>query len=371
MMKVVTVVGARPNLMKAAPLMRALRQRPEIDAVLIHSGQHYDDGLSAVFFRELDIPDPSVNLGVGSGPHGAQTGLIMQALEPALASLRPDVVVVVGDVNSTMAAALVAAKLRIPVAHVEAGLRSFDRSMPEEINRIVTDAVADYFFTTSREAGEQLAREGAAADRVFFVGNVMIDSMLTSIERARARGTPARYGLTPRSYAVLTLHRPSSVDDARALERIAAAVADIQTRLPIVFPAHPRTRARLDANGLGARIAALPRLTVTPPLGYLDFLGLLADAKLVLTDSGGVQDETTVLGIPCLTLRENTERPVTITHGTNRLVGTDPKRILMGVSDALAVPLRPAERPELWDGRAAERIVDILVEQLSRARSHV
>lgn len=362
--KIVTIVGARPNLMKAAPLIRAMRKRPQIEPILIHTGQHYDAAMSEIFFQELGMPEPSVNLGVGSGPQGAQTGQIMQLLEPVLAGLRPDCVVVVGDVNSTMAAALVGAKLGIRIAHVEAGLRSFDRTMPEEINRVVTDAVSDYFFTTSRDADEQLAREGVPAERVFFTGNVMIDTLVDCLPRARRLGTPARLNLVPGAYAVLTLHRPSSVDEDATLARVLTAIEAVQARLPVVFPAHPRTAAQLKKHGRAA--GGMPRLTITGPLGYLEFLGLLAEARVVLTDSGGVQEETTALGVPCVTLRANTERPVTITHGTNRLAGHDPDRIVAAVDEILSAP-RPASAaaPPLWDGHAGERIVQILIDQLA------
>lgn len=362
---VAVVVGARPNLMKAAPLLSAMQRHGGLDAVLIHTGQHYDDALSEIFFRDLGMPRPIANLGVGSGPQGAQTGQIMQAIEPVLADLGPDCVVVVGDVNSTLAAAIVAVKLGIPVAHVEAGLRSFDRTMPEEINRLVTDAVSDYFFTPSRDADANLAREGVPADRVFFVGNVMIDTLLECLPRARMTGTPQRFGLIPGGYAVLTLHRPSSVDDDGALARVVSTLQGAQQRLPVIFPAHPRTQRRLAASGLGQQLADLPSLRIVEPLGYLDFLGLVADARVVLSDSGGVQEETTVLGIPCLTLRENTERPVTISEGTNRLVGLDPPRILAALDEALADERPAPTRPELWDGHAAGRIARILAQQLT------
>jgi len=369
MLKLVTVVGARPNLMKAAALIRAMRQRANIEPVLIHTGQHYDDAMSAVFFRELGLPEPTVNLGIGSGTQGVQTGQIMQALEPLLAGMQPACVVVVGDVNSTMAAALVAAKLRIPVAHVEAGLRSFDRSMPEEINRVVTDAVSDYFFTTSHDGSEHLAREGAPLDRIFFVGNVMIDTLLACLPLARQVDAPRRHGLSAGEYAVLTLHRPSSVDDKETLNGIIAAIGAVQDRLPVIFPAHPRTASQLKNSGIARSLDGMPRLRVTEPLGYLEFLGLLADARLVLTDSGGVQEETTALRIPCLTLRTNTERPVTISHGTNRLVGHDPDRIVAAVDDILNGGGVTAGPPPLWDGGAGDRIIRILMDQLVDARA--
>ena len=364
MLKLATVVGARPNLMKAAALLNEMRQTPDIEPLLIHTGQHYDEGMSAVFFRELGIPEPNANLGVGSGSHGVQTGQIMQRLEPLLAGMKPDCVVVVGDVNSTMAAALVSVKLGIPVAHVEAGLRSRDRSMPEEINRIVTDAVSDYLFTTSHDADNNLAHEGIAPDKVFFVGNVMIDTLLACLSRARDASTGARHGLLPGQYAVLTLHRPASVDHAETLAGLVSAVGEIQESLPIIFPIHPRTMQQLEKSGMGDELKSMPHVVITPPLGYLDFIGLLADARLVLTDSGGVQEETTILSVPCITLREHTERPVTITHGTNRLVGLDPQRIVSATREVLAGNLRHTGRPELWDGHAAGRVVKILREKL-------
>jgi UDP-N-acetylglucosamine 2-epimerase (non-hydrolysing) len=333
--------------------------------------------MSRVYFEELGIPQPDYDLGVGSGSHTWQTAQVMLALEPLLRDLQPDVVVVVGDVNSTVAAALVAAKLGIPLAHVEAGLRSFDRTMPEEINRVVTDALADYLFTTERSANENLRREGISDEKVFFVGNVMIDTLLRHRERAVALEMPARYSVQPHNYAVLTLHRPSNVDAPEVLSGILDAVAALQVRLPVLFPVHPRTLQRLAGAGLLERARSLPNLRLLEPLGYLEFLGLMAQARLVLTDSGGIQEETTILGIPCLTLRENTERPVTISEGTNELVGTSPERILAAarrrldqaemVSDnPLCLMGRDSHYPELWDGRAAERIVRILRERRQR-----
>jgi UDP-N-acetylglucosamine 2-epimerase (non-hydrolysing) len=371
MRSIVIIVGARPNLVKAAALMKAMGEAPGIDAALVHTGQHYDDAMSAVFFRELGLPDPVANLGVGSGPHGKQTAQVMLALEPLLADMRPHCVMVVGDVNSTMAAALVAAKLHIPVAHVEAGLRSFDRTMPEEINRLVTDAVSDYLFTPSLDANENLLREGVPAEKIFFVGNVMIDTLQTSLPRAREARAAERHQLTPDGYAVLTLHRPSSVDDPDALRRIVDAIAVIQEQLPVIFPAHPRTVRMLESSGIAATLARLARTRVVEPLGYFEFLGLLADARLILTDSGGIQEEATALGVPCLTLRTNTERPVTITHGTNRLVGHETAHVVASAMEALEAPAHAAACPDLWDGRAAVRIVDILSRTLAASPSHV
>lgn len=359
-MKVVNIVGARPNLMKIAPLMDVMVRTPGIEPILVHTGQHYDERMSDLFFRELGIPAPDHYLGVGSGTHAQQTAQVMVRLEPLFEELRPDLVLVVGDVNSTVAAALVASKLGIRLAHVEAGLRSFDRSMPEEVNRVVTDALSDLLFTTERSAEENLRREGIAEEKIHFVGNVMIDTLLRHRERAEALGVPVRFGLAPGEYAVVTLHRPSNVDAPDALARMVDVMVAVQERLPVVFPVHPRTRSRLAEAGLLTRLEALPDVRLTEPLGYLEFLGLMAGARLVLTDSGGVQEETTILGVPCLTVRENTERPVTITHGTNRLVGTAPARIIAAVDETLAAPRPDGRRPELWDGRAAERIVGVL-----------
>jgi len=359
-MRVLNVVGARPNLMKIAPLVEEMRRYPDIRQRLLHTGQHYDEAMSQVFFDELGIPRPDIYLGVGSGSHAEQTARVMVGFEQVLLEERPDVVVVVGDVNSTLACALVTAKMGVPLAHVEAGLRSFDRRMPEEINRIVTDALADFLFTTSREADENLRREGIPAEKVFFVGNVMIDTLLKHRERARTLGTPARFGLQAGRYALLTLHRPSNVDDPAVFSGILDALVEIQRELPLLFPIHPRTAGRLRDFGLEKRLAAAPNLRLVEPLGYLEFLDLMIHARVVLTDSGGIQEETTILGIPCLTLRENTERPVTITEGTNTLVGSDPVRIVDGVRRILAGESKAGRIPELWDGRAAGRIVALL-----------
>ena len=367
-MKIVNVIGARPNLMKIAPLMAEMHRFPEVEPVLIHTGQHYDDNMSEVFFQELGIPQPDYNLEVGSGTHTWQTAQIMLALEPLLQELNPDLVLVVGDVNSTLAAALVAAKLCIPLAHVEAGLRSFDRTMPEEVNRVVTDALADYLFTTECSANENLRREGIPDHKIFFVGNVMIDTLLRHRQRAEALGMPARYGVSNNGYALLTLHRPSNVDVPEVLSGILDALASLQTRLPILFPAHPRTLRRLAEAGLLERAQAMPNLRLMEPLGYLEFLGLMAQARLVLTDSGGIQEETTILGVPCLTLRENTERPVTVVEGTNEVVGASPERIVAAAQRALDGDAKRGRCPELWDGRAAERIVNVLLTHIGRSQ---
>lgn len=363
-LRIVNVVGARPNLMKMAPIMEAMRRADDVEPALIHTGQHYDERMSELFFRELEIPRPDHFLGVGSGTHAWQTAHIMLALEPHLGRIRPDLVLVVGDVNSTLAAALVAAKLGLRLAHVEAGLRSFDRTMPEELNRMLTDALADYLFITEPVAAENLRREGVAPEKIFFVGNVMIDTLLRHRERALALDMPGRLGLKAGNYAVVTLHRPSNVDLPAVLAGLVGALAEIQLRLPVVFPVHPRTRSRLAESGLAARLGSLPDVHLLDPLGYLEFLGLLADAGVVLTDSGGIQEETTILAVPCLTLRENTERPVTVEQGTNRVVGTAREAVVAAVWQALAGERGNGRRPELWDGRAAERVVQVLCGQL-------
>jgi UDP-N-acetylglucosamine 2-epimerase (non-hydrolysing) len=359
-LRIVVVAGARPNFVKIAPLLAAFEARGGFRPLLVHTGQHYDETMSRVFFDELGIPRPDLNLEVGSGTHAAQTADIMTRFEPVLLRESPDLVIVVGDVNSTLACSVTAKKLHVGVAHVEAGLRSFDETMPEEINRKVTDAVSDLLFVSERSGLANLANEGVPAERVHFVGNVMIDTLLACRERARERAAPSALGLTPGEYVLLTLHRPANVDDPAVLDRILSAVERVAERAVVVFPAHPRTRAALAASGIGDRLAAGGRVRVTDPLGYLDFLGLLSDAMAVLTDSGGIQEETTVLDVPCLTLRENTERPVTVEQGTNELVGRDPERILSGFARILKGERRAAGAPELWDGRAARRIADTL-----------
>jgi UDP-N-acetylglucosamine 2-epimerase (non-hydrolysing) len=353
--KILHVVGARPNFMKVAPILAQLRSRAGVAQVLVHTGQHYDVKMSDVFFRDLGMPEPDVHLGVGSGTHAQQTAKVMVEIEPVLVREKPDVVVVAGDVNSTLAVALVASKLGLKIAHVEAGLRSRDWSMPEEINRVLTDRLSDLLFTPSRDGDENLAAEGIAKERVHFVGNVMIDSLRAALPRARESRIHEKLELSPGKYALATLHRPANVDEPAALARVLSALADVAALLPVVFPVHPRTRARMESF-------SAPGLKVVEPLGYLDFLALTADARLVMTDSGGIQEETTALGVPCLTLRENTERPVTITEGTNQLVGTDPARIVPAARETLQGGARKGRMPELWDGRAAERIARILVE---------
>ncbi len=373
MIKVINVVGARPNFMKVAPIVEAMGRRGEtFDApVVVHTGQHYDAQMSDAFFRDLGLPRPDVHLGVGSGSHAQQTAAVMQLFEPVVLRERPDWVLVVGDVNSTLACALVCAKLLVPVAHVEAGLRSRDRTMPEEINRLVTDQLSDLLLTPSPDADANLRAEGIPAERIRFVGNVMIDSLFKQLERAAASRVREELGVAGRDYAVLTLHRPSNVDDAGTLARILSALEEIGRRLPVVFPVHPRTRRNLSDFGLSERVARAGSLMLVEPLGYLDFLRLYSGARLVLTDSGGIQEETTALGIPCLTLRENTERPITVEMGTNAVVGTDPQRIVETAGAALArtrdTQEEPPRVPPLWDGRAAERILDA-IEERTRAQ---
>lgn len=367
-MKVINICGARPNFMKIAPLMRAFAARPEITARLIHTGQHYDDTMSQTFFDDLHLPRPDVNLEVGSASHAVQTALIMQRFEPIVIAERPDAVLVVGDVNSTIACGLVAAKLQVPLVHVEAGLRSFDRTMPEEINRILTDTISDLLFVTEPSGVENLRREGIAEEKIHLVGNVMIDTLLAHRQLADKSAVLDQLGLTPGRYGVVTLHRPANVDDPAVFGGICDALDEIQHTLMLVFPVHPRTRGNLERNGLLARLQAMPGVRLTEPLGYLDFLKLMTTAATVLTDSGGIQEETTVLGVPCLTLRENTERPITITQGTNQLVGLDPGRILAGYQRIREG--RITHRiPELWDGRAAERIADRLLRWHTQRRA--
>jgi UDP-N-acetylglucosamine 2-epimerase (non-hydrolysing) len=359
-LKIICVVGGRPNFVKIAPLLEAMARVPAIWSRLVHTGQHYDYAMSQAFFEDLAIPEPDFFLGVGSGTHADQTARVMLAFEKVLEGEQPDLVLVVGDVNSTLACSLVAAKRCIPIAHVEAGLRSFDRSMPEEINRVLTDHMSDYLFTPSDDADLNLRREGIPEERVHFVGNVMIDTLRKYEPVARAKRAAETLGLSPRRYAVLTLHRPSNVDDAGTFAVILDALEDILPTLSVVFPVHPRSRKRLAEFGFEDRIQRLKNLRLCDPMGYLAFLSLMLDSRLVLTDSGGIQEETTALGIPCLTLRETTERPVTVRLGTNIVVGTRRDRV---VAEALRISGAGAGgmgMPPLWDGQAAPRIVDIL-----------
>jgi UDP-N-acetylglucosamine 2-epimerase (non-hydrolysing) len=355
--KTFLVCGARPNFMKIAPLMREMAKYPEdFEPVLVHTGQHYDENMSKIFFEELGLPKPDHYLGVGSGHQGEQTARVMIEFEKLCLGSKPDLVVVVGDVNSTLAAALVAAKLHIRVAHVEAGLRSFDPAMPEELNRVLTDMISDYLFTPSPDADENLVRSGIPRQRIHMVGDIMVDSLLFNRNKAADLNFFASLGLSPRKYAVLTLHRPSNVDGRESLNKIFSALEVISEDIPIVFPVHPRTEKNMQEMGINGS----PAVKVVPPLGYLEFLSLMMNCRFMLTDSGGIQEETTVLGIPCLTLRNTTERPITLTQGTNRLVWNDTKRIICEARKILSQKREKQGRPELWDGKTAKRIVGIL-----------
>lgn len=354
MTKILHVVGARPNFMKVAPVLRALDQHSGVRQVLVHTGQHYDANMSDIFFEQLEIRRPDVSLGVGSGSHAAQTGQIMIEFEKAVLEHKPDVVLVYGDVNSTVAAALVSAKLGITVGHVEAGLRSFDRTMPEEVNRLVTDQLSDILFTPSPEAEVNLVREGIAMEKIRWIGNVMIDTLVRLLPKAR---TPDVGIENP--YALVTLHRPSNVDQADSLQKLLDAVGRISERMQVVFPVHPRTRNKIAQ--LGSKVVDNGRVLLLEPVGYLEFLALQRDATVVVTDSGGIQEETTYLGTPCLTLRENTERPITVEVGTNVLIGNDIPRLHREIDRIIAGNAKPSRIPDLWDGHAGERIAEILV----------
>lgn len=366
MLKVLNIVGARPNFMKVAPIVAEMKRRKdEFLPFLVHTGQHYDAAMSDAFFNDLGMPAPDVHLGVGSASHAQQTARVMMEFEPVVLREKPDWVLVVGDVNSTLACSLVCSKLGVRVAHVEAGLRSRDRSMPEEINRILTDQISDLLLTPSPEAAENLEQEGIAPEKIKFVGNVMIDSLFENLKRAEISEIRVKLEVEESKYALLTLHRPSNVDDRETLSRLLEALEKISEKLPIVFPVHPRTRNNLKEFGFSKRIENNSRLKLIEPLGYLDFLRLMSGARLVLTDSGGLQEETTALKIPCLTLRENTERPVTVELGTNKIVGTDTEKI---ISSALAIlnqsdAAKTAKTPPLWDGKTAVRICDALKSQ--------
>lgn len=376
-MKILSVVGARPNFMKIAPLSEELKKRG-ITHILVHTGQHYDYTMSKLFFEDLELPRPDMNLEIGSGTHAQQTAEVMMRLEPVLKRENPVLVIVVGDVNSTMATAVTAVKLGIPVAHVEAGLRSFDRTMPEEINRIVTDSISNYHFTTEESANENLKKEGFS-ESIFFVGNTMIDTLLKHVDRASQSTILQRIGINSGEYGIVTLHRPSNVDERENLHNILEALNEIAKGLPLIFPVHPRTMERITDFGMdylvqvrqlnsyrnGNNYNRLKGIISIDPLGYLDFLKLMKDTKIVFTDSGGIQEETTVLGIPCITLRDNTERPVTISSGTNVLVGADKEKIIREARKRLNSYSPEYSIPPLWDGKAAERIVDIIINRLT------
>jgi UDP-N-acetylglucosamine 2-epimerase (non-hydrolysing) len=369
-MQIYLVAGARPNFMKIAPIVRALQSQEKLTYKIIHTGQHYDREMNEVFFEELGIPEPDVCMAAGGGTHAQQTAKIMLGFEELCMSRRPDAVLVVGDVNSTLACSIVAKKLNIPVAHVEAGLRSFDMAMPEEINRLVTDSISDWFFVTEPSAVEHLRREGKKPDCIHYVGHVMVDNVLyqaAKLEQADTSGfeTSAYKQERERAgqrYGVVTLHRPSNVDDAATFIRIAAALKDIAVDLPLIFPVHPRTRANLDKFGIDLG----PNILLAGPQAYMAFLNLWKDAAVVLTDSGGLQEETTALGVPCVTIRENTERPVTVDEGSNVLAGTDPAAIVRETRKILRGEGKQGRRPALWDGQAAQRIVGVLARELSK-----
>ncbi len=374
-LSVLAIVGARPNFMKIAPLMRVFKDNPaRFAARLLHTGQHYDEAMKDAFFKQLGIPEPDIDLGVGSGSHAVQTAQIMQRVEPVLDEMQPDVVLVVGDVNSTIACALVAVKKSIPVVHVEAGLRSGDRKMPEEINRVLTDQISDLLFTTEADAAINLEKEGIPAEKVHFVGNVMIDTLLAN----KARAIPATdmlagladFAGSVNNFGILTLHRPSNVDNPTVLRALLETLCDISREVPLIFPIHPRTRARVEEAKLSNMLTE-SRICLTEPLGYLQLLGLMSEARVVLTDSGGLQEETTALGVPCITIRENTERPITISEGTNTLVGTDTTRIRAAFDDVVATGGKAGRVPALWDGAAAERIADILHANFREADSSI
>lgn len=361
MKRILNVVGARPNFMKIAPIQRIMQEMTNtIKPILVHTGQHYDERMSKLFFDDLELPKPDIYLGVGSGSHAEQTARIMIEFEKVCETEKPDLVVVVGDVNSTAACSMVASKMWIPIAHVEAGLRSFDRKMPEEINRIITDALSEYLFITEKSAIANLTKEGVATDKIHFVGNVMIDSLTYYLSKEIASNILTELSLNEKGYALVTLHRPSNVDDPESFTRIIAAFKEIQENVPIVFPIHPRTQKNIDKLGLRDEITKLENLKLIPPIGYFDFMQLMANCGFVMTDSGGIQEETTYLGIPCLTLRENTERPITVEIGTNEIVGTDTEKITMLAKKIVDGQWKKGQVPELWDGKAAERIVDVL-----------
>lgn len=361
MIKIICVCGARPNLMKIAPLMKAFSQSGKFQTLLVHTGQHYDENMSRLFFDELGIPKPDINLEVGSASHAVQTAEIMKRFEPVVLDFKPDYVLVVGDVNSTIACGLVAVKLGIKLIHVEAGLRSFDRTMPEEINRLLTDSICDLLFVTEQSGLDNLAREGIDSNKVHFVGNVMIDTLVANRERAKKSDVLNMLGLVEKGYAAITLHRPSNVDDLDKFTEIMAAFEEIQKDLKLVFPMHPRTRNNIRHSNLEKRIEAMTNLILLEPIGYVDFLHLMSNAALVMTDSGGIQEETTILQIPCMTLRENTERPVTVTEGTNRLVHIETEDILKHYNEIKAHNFEAKGRiPKFWDGKASERIARII-----------
>lgn len=360
MLKIISVVGARPNFMKIAPIVKEIKKRKDIKNILVHTGQHYDKKMSKLFFEELGIPEPDINLNVGSDTHAKQTANIMIKFEQVLERYNPDLVLVVGDVNSTMACSITAVKMNIPVAHVEAGLRSFDKTMPEEINRIVTDSISSILFTTCEEANKNLKNEGIPEKKIFFTGNVMIDTLVENIKKAKRSDIMGNLKLKKRNFGLVTLHRPVNVDGKKELKGVMDAFRDLSKRIKIVFPVHPRSRKKMEEFGFLDAIKAMKNLILTEPLGYLDFLNLTMNSKMVFTDSGGIQEETSFLGIPCLTLRENTERPITISRGTNILVGTQKEKIIKEANKILGGTVKRGRKIQYWDGKAARRIVRIL-----------
>ncbi len=364
-MKIILVAGARPNFMKIAPLMRAFAATDGLEPMLVHTGQHYDETMSDLFFRQLGIPEPDVNLEIGSASHAVQTAEIMKAFEPVCLSEDPAAVLVVGDVNSTIGCGLVAVKLGIRLIHVEAGLRSFDRTMPEEINRLLTDAISDLLFCTEKSGVENLQTEGVPAEKIHLAGNVMIDTLLANKAKADASIILDDLALRPGQYAALTLHRPANVDDPAVFGGLLDALETVAADMPIIFPCHPRTRKNIEKLGFADRVAAIDGLRIVDPFGYLDFLKLMGQAALMLTDSGGIQEETTILKVPCLTLRTSTERPITAEVGSNRVVGTNPVDIKAAYADFKAGKTPPMQTPDLWDGQAAQRIADILASSLT------
>ncbi len=363
-LKIINIVGARPNFMKIAPIMRAFQASDQVNAILVHTGQHYDEKMSDLFFRQLNIPEPDINLEIGSSSHAVQTANIMKAFEPVVLEHNPDAVLVVGDVNSTIACGLVAVKLGIKLFHVEAGLRSFDRAMPEEINRVLTDSISDLLFCTEQSGVDNLIREGVAKDRIFLVGNVMIDTLLSNKAKADESDILDKLDLNGKNFAALTLHRPSNVDDPVIFGGIVDALEVIQKDMPVIFPIHPRTLRNLKSFNFEDRFKKLPNLKLIEPLGYLDFLKITSSAKIVLTDSGGIQEETTILKVPCLTLRENTERPITVDCGSNQIVGTNSARIVQAYKQVMKSSAKETQIPPLWDGRAAQRILQVILEKV-------
>ncbi len=360
--RIINVCGARPNFMKIAPLMDAYKSFPEIEPIIVHTGQHYDEKMSDLFFRQLGIPEPDINLGVGSASHAQQTAKIMETFEPVVLEYKPDYVLVVGDVNSTIACALVATKLGVKVIHVEAGLRSFDRTMPEEINRILTDSISDLLFVSEESGVVNLRKEGADEKRIHFVGNVMIDTLIKHRKRAEQTNVLETLNLEAKQYGLITLHRPANVDNEEKLKSILEGLGEISKDIPLIFAIHPRTKKNIEKFSLQNLLDSFPNIRLTEPFGYLEFLKLMANAKVVLTDSGGMQEETTILGTACMTLRENTERPSTITDGTNRLVNPWRDDIIAGWQELKENPPKADRKPRLWDGQSAQRIAKIIVQ---------